>query len=231
MQRCCRLAATPHRRCRNACWRTGSRSARRGGSCPRGRNSLFIPTRRSCAAPSPRRSAASPRRSADPDALSNGCHAKARARSSRNRQGCGLSSSGCISAIEAEFVSTSLPAQRGDNRHIAEGATFSIILALSFSHFLNDTMQSLVPALYPMLKDSYGLSFAQIGLITLTMQVTSSFLQPMVGLFADHRPQPYSLAVGMGVTFIGLLLLARAARFFVPLPRAALGRNGACRVP
>src|SRR5258706_8096195 len=128
------------------------------------------------------------------------------------------------------FLPPGLRAQGGDNRHIAEGATFSIILALSFSHFLNDTMQSLVPALYPMLKDSYGLSFAQIGLITLTMQVTSSFLQPMVGLFADHRPQPYSLAVGMGVTFIGLLLLASAGRFFVPLPRAALGRNGACRV-
>src|SRR3954447_10325269 len=77
------------------------------------------------------------------------------------------------------FVTTSLPAQRSDSRPIAEDATFSIILALSFSHFLNDTMQSLVPALYPMLKDSYGLSFAQIGLITLTMQVTSSFLQPM----------------------------------------------------
>src|SRR6185503_18435622 len=75
-------------------------------------------------------------------------------------------------------------------------ATFSIILALSFSHFLNDMIQSLVPALYPMLKDSYGLSFTQIGLITLTMQLTSSVLQPAVGLFADHRPQPYSPAAG-----------------------------------
>src|SRR5882757_10530316 len=98
-------------------------------------------------------------------------------------------------------MTISLAAQSGERRRIAESIAFSIILALSFSHFLNDTMQSLVPALYPMLKDSYGLSFAQIGLITLTMQVTSSFLQPMVGLFADHRPQPYSLAVGMGITF------------------------------
>jgi FSR family fosmidomycin resistance protein-like MFS transporter len=73
-------------------------------------------------------------------------------------------------------------------------------MALSFSHFLNDMMQSLVPALYPMLKGAYGLSFAQIGLITLVSQVTSSLLQPAVGLFADHRPQPYSLAVGMGAT-------------------------------
>ena len=123
-------------------------------------------------------------------------------------------------------MSTSLSAERSEGRRIAEGATFSIILALSFSHFLNDTMQSLVPALYPMLKDSYGLSFAQIGLITLTMQVTSSLLQPMVGLFADHRPQPYSLAVGMGVTFIGLLLLASADSFLVLLPAAALVGTG-----
>src|SRR5256714_3892578 len=123
-------------------------------------------------------------------------------------------------------MTTSLPAHRTDSRPVAEGAAFSIILALSFSHFLNDTMQSLVPALYPMLKDSYGLSFAQIGLITLTMQVTSSFLQPMVGLVADHRPQPYSLAIGMGVTFIGLLLLASADSFLVLLPAAALVGTG-----
>ena len=123
-------------------------------------------------------------------------------------------------------MTTSLPAERNDSRPIAEGATFSIILALSFSHFLNDTMQSLVPALYPMLKESYGLSFAQIGLITLTMQVTSSFLQPMVGMFADYRPQPYSLAVGMGATFVGLLFLANAESFLVLLPAAALVGTG-----
>jgi MFS transporter, FSR family, fosmidomycin resistance protein len=104
----------------------------------------------------------------------------------------------------------------------AGAAVFSIILALSFSHFLNDTMQSLMPALYPMLKDSYGLSFAQIGMITLTQQVTSSLLQPMVGLLADHRPQPYSLSVGMGATFIGLLLLSSAENFPLLLAAAAL---------
>src|SRR5258707_9767389 len=117
-----------------------------------------------------------------------------------------------------------------EHRRVAEGTAFSIILALRFSHFLNDTMQSLVPALYPMLKDSYGLSFAQIGLITLAMQVTSSFLQPMVGLVADHRPQPYSLAIGMGVTFIGLLLLASADSFLVLLPAAALVGTGSAGV-
>src|ERR1700730_9048662 len=112
-------------------------------------------------------------------------------------------------------MSTSLTAESSERRgtarrHAAEGATFSIILALSFSHFLNDTMQSLVPALYPMLKESYGLSFVQIGLTTLPMQVPSSFLQPMVVMFADYRPQPYSLAVGMAATFVGLLFLASA---------------------
>jgi len=95
-------------------------------------------------------------------------------------------------------------------RRIAEGTAFSIILALSFSHMLNDMMQSLVPALYPMIKNSYGLSFVQIGLMTTAMQVTSSMLQPVVGMAADRKPQPYSLAVGMGATLTGLLLLAHA---------------------
>jgi MFS transporter, FSR family, fosmidomycin resistance protein len=124
-------------------------------------------------------------------------------------------------------MSTSLSVEQSERRrsargHTAEGAAFSIILALGFSHFLNDTMQSLVPALYPMLKGAYGLSFAQIGLITLVMQVTSSLLQPAVGLLADHRPQPYSLAVGMGVTLFGLLLLAGAESYPVLVVAAAL---------
>ena len=124
-------------------------------------------------------------------------------------------------------MSTSLSAESSERRgtarrHAAEGATFSIIMALSFSHFLNDTMQSLVPALYPMLKGAYGLSFAQIGLITLVTQVTSSLLQPAVGLFADHRPQPYSLAIGMGATLVGLILLASAASYSMLVVAAAL---------
>jgi MFS transporter, FSR family, fosmidomycin resistance protein len=113
-------------------------------------------------------------------------------------------------------------AERGRSSRVAEGAVFSIIMALSFSHFLNDMMQSLVPALYPMLKGAYGLSFAQIGMITLTMQVTSSLLQPMVGLGTDRRPQPYSLAVGMGVTLVGLLLLAHAGNYPLLLFAAAM---------
>src|SRR5271169_5775577 len=125
------------------------------------------------------------------------------------------------------MISTSVSAQAGEartvqGRRIVQGATFSIIMALSFSHFLNDMMQSLVPALYPMLKGSYGLSFAQIGLITLTMQVTSSLLQPAVGLSTDRRPQPYSLAIGMGVTLVGLLVLAHAGSYVMLLLAAMM---------
>src|SRR6266481_2213593 len=125
------------------------------------------------------------------------------------------------------MMSTSISAERsesrgGARRRTAESAVFSIILALSFSHFLNDMMQSLVPALYPMLKGTYGLSFAQIGLITLVSQVTSSLLQPAVGLVADHRPQPYSLAVGMGATLVGLILLASAGSYSMLVLAAAL---------
>src|SRR5437868_10487680 len=129
------------------------------------------------------------------------------------------------------MISTSVPAQAGkahtiQSRRTAQGAVFSVIMALSFSHFLNDMMQSLVPALYPMWKSAYGLSFAQIGLISLVTQLTSSLLQPAVGLFSDHRPQPYSLAVGMGATLIGLLLLASAGSYSVLVLAAALVGTG-----
>jgi FSR family fosmidomycin resistance protein-like MFS transporter len=85
-----------------------------------------------------------------------------------------------------------------------------VLAALSFAHLLNDTMQSLIPAIYPMLKDSLQLDFRHIGLITLVNQLTASVLQPFVGLYTDRRPQPYSLAVGMGFTLVGLVLLALA---------------------
>lgn len=92
----------------------------------------------------------------------------------------------------------------------AERTTMGVLLALSFSHLLNDTIQSLVPAIYPVLQESYRLSFREIGLITLTFQLTASLLQPLVGLYADRRPKPYSLAAGMGFTLIGLILLSQA---------------------
>lgn len=119
-------------------------------------------------------------------------------------------------------MSTNVAEEQRAVRHGAEITTFSIILALGFSHFLNDMIQSLVPAIYPMLKASYGLSFVQIGLITLTMQVASSVLQPVVGLFADHRPLPHPLAIGMGVTLTGLLVLANAESYPVLLVAAVL---------
>jgi MFS transporter, FSR family, fosmidomycin resistance protein len=98
-------------------------------------------------------------------------------------------------------------------RAAAQVTTFSVILSLSFCHLLNDMMQSLVPALYPILKSSYGLTFAQIGLITLAFQFTASMLQPVVGFVTDRRPQPYSLTAGIAVTMVGLLLMSRAASY------------------
>ncbi len=100
----------------------------------------------------------------------------------------------------------------------------TILVGLSASHMLNDMLQSLLPALYPMLKGAYALSFWQIGLITLTNQVTSSLLQPVVGYYTDKNPQPYSLAVGMGFTLCGLLMLSTANSY--PWLLAAAGLVG-----
>ena len=104
--------------------------------------------------------------------------------------------------------------------------TFSILAAISFCHLLNDMMQSLLPALYPMLKSSYALSFGQIGLLTFTYQITASLLQPLIGLFTDRSPRPYSLSVGMGFTLVGLLLLAFAENFYLLLVAASLVGTG-----
>jgi len=101
-------------------------------------------------------------------------------------------------------------------------ANFAILVSLSVCHLLNDTNQSLLSAIYPILKDSYRLDFAQIGLITLAFQVTASMLQPVVGVVTDRRPQPFSLPVGMGCTLAGLLLLSVAASYGLILVAAAL---------
>jgi FSR family fosmidomycin resistance protein-like MFS transporter len=103
-----------------------------------------------------------------------------------------------------------------------ENTVFAVLIAISVSHLLNDTIQSVIPAIYPILKESFHLSFTQIGLITLTFQLTASLLQPFVGLYTDHRPKPYSLAVGMGFTLVGLVLLSRATNFPMILCSAAL---------
>jgi FSR family fosmidomycin resistance protein-like MFS transporter len=90
-------------------------------------------------------------------------------------------------------------------KNVAEGTIFSILLTISFSHLLNDTIQSLIPSIYPLVKESFHLSFAQIGLITLTFQLAASLLQPFVGFYTDKKPQPFSLAAGMAFTLIGLI--------------------------
>jgi FSR family fosmidomycin resistance protein-like MFS transporter len=100
---------------------------------------------------------------------------------------------------------------------LAEQTVFSILFAISFSHMLNDTIQSLIPAIYPVVKDSFQLNFTQIGLITLTYQLTASILQPFVGFYTDKRPQPYALVAGMSFTLIGLVALSMAPNFYLIL--------------
>lgn len=95
----------------------------------------------------------------------------------------------------------------------ADSTVVQVILAVALGHFLNDLMQSLIPAAYPLLKDNLALSFAQVGLITFVFHGTASVLQPLVGLYTDRRPLPYAMAVGMASTGIGLVLLARAESF------------------
>lgn len=104
----------------------------------------------------------------------------------------------------------------------AEDTAFRIILAISFCHMLNDIMQSLIPALYPMIKESYALDFTRIGLLGFVFQVTASLLQPLVGMYTDKRPLPYSLAVGMACTLTGLILLAYAHSYWVLLVGAGV---------
>lgn len=110
----------------------------------------------------------------------------------------------------------------------AAGPVYLVLGGISFSHFLNDTMQSLIPSVYPILKENYSLSFAQIGLITLAFQITASLLQPVVGSITDRKPQPFSLAIGMGFTFIGLLMLSGAHNFaMLALSAAMIGLGSA----
>ena len=104
----------------------------------------------------------------------------------------------------------------------ASTATFAVVLSLSLCHMLNDMIQSLMPALYPILKDNYALDFGQVGLITLAFQCTASLLQPLVGVWSDKRPMPYSLPVGMGSTLVGLIVLSQASSYPVILLAAAM---------
>ena len=114
----------------------------------------------------------------------------------------------------------------GDGAHAASQTAVAVLLAISFSHLLNDMMQSLLPALYPMLKERYGLSFGQIGVLTFTYQITASLLQPLIGRYTDARPRPYSLSTGMAFTLSGLALLAYAHDYALLLCAAALIGTG-----
>lgn len=115
-------------------------------------------------------------------------------------------------------TTATFPRRREDTGRTA----FLVLGAISFCHLLNDMMQSLLPAIYPMLKTSFGLDFVQVGMITLTYQLTASLLQPLVGLYTDRRPKPYSLATGMSFTLTGLILLAYAPTFHILLLAAAM---------
>jgi FSR family fosmidomycin resistance protein-like MFS transporter len=103
---------------------------------------------------------------------------------------------------------------------------YKVLAAISVCHLLNDMMSSLLPAIYPLLKSSFNLNFAQVGLITLTYQTTASLLQPLIGFYTDKRPRPFSLPVGMGATLVGLILLAAARTFPALLIAAALVGTG-----
>lgn len=103
---------------------------------------------------------------------------------------------------------------------------YKVLGAISFAHLLNDMIQSLILAIYPLLKDNFSLSFVQVGLITLTYQITASLLQPMVGFYTDKYPKPFSLVVGMGSTLCGLLLLGTATDFHTVLIASALVGTG-----
>ena len=103
-----------------------------------------------------------------------------------------------------------------DGQLSKSGTIYPVLFMISISHLLNDMMQSLIPAVYPLLKEKFGFTFAQIGIITLVFQMTSSILQPFIGRLADRRPKPYSLAIGMCFTLVGLLTLSVASGF-VPI--------------
>ena len=109
-----------------------------------------------------------------------------------------------------------------DRPKTAQNTAFTVIFAVSFCHCINDIMQSLLSAIYPLLKENYGLDFWQIGLLTFTFQVTASLLQPVIGMVTDKRPMPYSLPYGMASSLVGLIVLAYAGHYSLLLIGASL---------
>src|SRR5690348_14310260 len=105
---------------------------------------------------------------------------------------------------------------------IAQQTVFSILFTISLTHLLNDMMQSVIPAVYPLLKEKFHLNFTQIGLITFVFQLTASILQPFVGFYTDRTPKPYSLAIGMSFTLVGLIAVSFAPNFVIILISVSL---------
>jgi len=119
-------------------------------------------------------------------------------------------------------VTTNMATSQADANQAIQQTVFSILFTISAAHFINDVLQSLIPSIYPLIKAKYNLTFAQIGLITLTNQLTASLLQPIVGAYTDRRPRPYSLAIGMCFTLTGLLFISLADSFVHLLMSVAL---------
>lgn len=107
----------------------------------------------------------------------------------------------------------SFPSVAIDPKKVAQQTVFSILFTISFTHLLNDMVQAVIPSVYPVMKAKFNLTFSQIGLITLTYQLTASLLQPFVGIYTDKRPRPYSLAIAMGFTLLGLIAVSFANSF------------------
>jgi FSR family fosmidomycin resistance protein-like MFS transporter len=119
-----------------------------------------------------------------------------------------------------------LPSESPQSAPAVEQTALKVLAAISVAHMLNDIIQSLIPATYPLLKDSLRLDYFDIGLITFSFQLTASLLQPVVGMYTDRKPKPYSLAIGMGMTLIGLLLFSRAGSLWSLMGSAALIGTG-----
>src|SRR3984893_17695262 len=123
--------------------------------------------------------------------------------------------------MEKSFIAAA-PGTAAPSAAQAMPTRFNVLGAISFSHLLNDMMQSLVVAIYPLLKGEFHLSFVQIGVITLTYQICASVLQPVIGIYTDKHPKPYSLSIGMGFTLVGMVTLAFAPHYASVLAAAAL---------
>lgn len=123
-------------------------------------------------------------------------------------------------------AASALPSESPQSAPAAEQTALKVLAAISVAHMLNDIIQSLIPATYPLLRDSLKLSYGDIGLITFAFQLTASLLQPVVGMYTDRKPKPYSLAIGMGMTLIGLLLFSRSNSLWSLMGSAALIGTG-----